>query len=86
MCSFQIVYESFSSAVVRLSGGNLRNSYRVDGVHFHWGIDDTEGSEHTIDGKKYPLEVGIGARALSNREAKLKSKPNHLERVCFESD
>jgi len=26
-------------------------------AHFHWGRDNTEGSEHYIDGRQYPLEI-----------------------------
>jgi carbonic anhydrase len=26
-------------------------------VHFHWGSDNTKGSEHTLMGKAYPAEV-----------------------------
>lgn len=26
------------------------------GIHFHWGSNSGQGSEHFIDGKQYPLE------------------------------
>jgi len=42
-----------------LAGGPLQNKYRVDQFHFHWGRDDTCGSEHTIDGQCYPSEVHL---------------------------
>ena len=25
--------------------------------HFHWGKDDTQGSEHRVDGREFPMEV-----------------------------
>ena len=28
-------------------------------MHFHWGRNDTEGSEHTFDGEMYPLELHL---------------------------
>ena len=28
-------------------------------MHFHWGLDDEHGSEHTLNGKRYPLEVHL---------------------------
>jgi len=28
-------------------------------LHFHWGEDDTAGSEHTFDGSHYPLEMHL---------------------------
>merc|ERR1711874_201494 len=44
---------------VGLSGGPLAEHYKVLQLHFHWGSDDTKGSEHTYDGTAYPLEVHI---------------------------
>lgn len=32
-------------------------AYQLAQFHFHWGPNDKEGSEHTVDGKQYPLEV-----------------------------
>ncbi|XP_061666535.1 uncharacterized protein LOC133495656 [Syngnathoides biaculeatus] len=45
---------------VELSGGGLNGTYSTIQFHFHWG--DTEhhpGSEHTIDGRRYPMEMHI---------------------------
>lgn len=32
-------------------------TYQFLQFHLHWGSDNSKGSEHTIDGKKYPAEV-----------------------------
>jgi len=32
-------------------------SYALDQFHFHWGEHDGEGSEHSLDGEFYPLEM-----------------------------
>jgi len=42
-----------------LSGGHLAGEYQILQLHFHWGADDTKGSEHTLDGKMFPLEMHI---------------------------
>lgn len=42
-----------------LSGGPLSNKYKVEQFHCHWGCDNGEGSEHTVDGKAYAGEVKI---------------------------
>jgi len=42
-----------------LSGGHLEGDYQILQLHFHWGADDTKGSEHTLDGKMFPLELHI---------------------------
>ena len=44
---------------VHVSGGGLPNRCTADQFHFHWGEEDDKGSEHTIDGQSYPLEVSI---------------------------
>ena len=40
-----------------LSGGPLGNEYKAASFHFHWGTSSSEGSEHTVGGKKYAAEV-----------------------------
>lgn len=32
-------------------------TYRVLQMHMHWGRDDSQGSEHTVNDKQYPLEL-----------------------------
>lgn len=46
-------YEAF------VSGGGLPATYKVKQFHFHWGSTNTQGSEHTIDGGAFPLEMHI---------------------------
>ena len=36
---------------------NHIGDYRVLQLHMHWGRNDTEGSEHVVNGKSYPLEL-----------------------------
>ena len=33
--------------------------YEFAQAHFHWGEDDHQGSEHTIDGKAFPMEMHL---------------------------
>ena len=42
-----------------ISGGGLKGTYIATQFHFHWGSSSDKGSEHTIDGKQYPLEVWV---------------------------
>jgi carbonic anhydrase len=42
---------------VFIEGGALGVVYKIVQLHFHWGNDSKGGSEHTIDGHKYPLEM-----------------------------
>lgn len=40
-----------------ISGANLGANYKAQQLHLHWGKNGGPGSEHTIDGEKYPMEV-----------------------------
>jgi len=37
--------------------GGLSKTYYLEQFHFHWGARDRIGSEHTVDGKAYVMEV-----------------------------
>lgn len=41
-----------------VSGGGLPDVYHTVQLHFHWGGPATNGSEHTVDRRRYPMEVG----------------------------
>ena len=43
--------------ILELSGGPLTESYKFGQFHFHWGVNDDEGSEHRVNGKMFPAEV-----------------------------
>ncbi|KAJ8879823.1 hypothetical protein PR048_020431 [Dryococelus australis] len=40
-----------------LSGGPLTEKHTLEQFHCHWGCDDNQGSEHTVDGKAYAGEL-----------------------------
>lgn len=39
-------------AELAVVGGDLEGKYKFLQLHFHWGMVKTEGSEHTIDGRR----------------------------------
>ncbi|XP_076615204.1 uncharacterized protein LOC143338596 isoform X2 [Chaetodon auriga] len=45
--------------VVEVSGGGLGYVYSTLQFHFHWGSTSHEGSEHTVDSHRYPMEMHI---------------------------
>lgn len=40
-----------------ISGGPLDGDYEFAQFHFHWGDNDTFGSEDLIDGRSFPMEL-----------------------------
>jgi len=42
-----------------ITNGVLSGKYVFSQMHFHWGINDMEGSEHTIDGRQFPGELHV---------------------------
>jgi len=61
----------------------------LEQLHFHWGSDDTMGSEHTVNRKRFPLEMHLVHRNLkyaSIGEALDKSDGLSVVGVFFEID
>lgn len=48
---------SLAGGPITTNGGGLGGQYDVIQFHLHWGSTDSVGSEHTIGGKYYPMEV-----------------------------
>ncbi|NXC99009.1 CAH15 anhydrase, partial [Certhia familiaris] len=47
----------------KVGGGGLGRKYKAVEFHLHWGVpgepQENPGSEHSIDGEKYPMELHI---------------------------
>lgn len=58
----------FRSGAMNVSGGALPADYSSLQFHLHWGIGSSvPGSEHTVDGKRYPMELHIvNAKSIHN--------------------
>uniref|UniRef100_A0A8C5HK74 Carbonic anhydrase n=1 Tax=Gouania willdenowi TaxID=441366 RepID=A0A8C5HK74_GOUWI len=46
-------------AGMAVSGGGLPDVYHTIQLHFHWGGPASNGSEHTVDGRRYPMEMHV---------------------------
>lgn len=42
-----------------MTGYGFDRPYIFAQIHFHWGEDDSTGSEHTLNGAAFPLEVHL---------------------------
>ena len=48
-----------TSKPTTISGGDLNGEFLLSHGTFHWGSTDTEGSEHMVEGKSFPLEIQL---------------------------
>lgn len=48
-----------SAEPIQISGGPLSDVYEFAQLHFHWGENDTQGSEDLIDGQSFPMELHV---------------------------
>uniref|UniRef100_A0A2R9ATI3 Carbonic anhydrase n=2 Tax=Pan TaxID=9596 RepID=A0A2R9ATI3_PANPA len=56
--AFNVEFDDSQDKAV-LKGGPLDGTYRLIQFHFHWGSLDGQGSEHTVDKKKYAAELHL---------------------------
>ncbi|XP_047446438.1 carbonic anhydrase isoform X1 [Mugil cephalus] len=56
--SFQVDYVDDTDSST-LTGGPISGTYRLKQFHFHWGGSDDQGSEHTVNGIKFPCELHL---------------------------
>uniref|UniRef100_A0A8C8SWI5 Carbonic anhydrase n=1 Tax=Pelusios castaneus TaxID=367368 RepID=A0A8C8SWI5_9SAUR len=47
------------SEYINITSGGLHGKYRAVQLHFHWGSLKENGSEHTIDGRQFPMELHV---------------------------
>ena len=55
---------SFPEGVYNVSGGGLKDVYTTAQFHFHYGPNNTVGSEHIVDGEHYAAEVSAWVNKL----------------------
>ena len=51
-----------------LYGGPLSEGYVFEFIHFHWALNDGQGSEHFLSGQSFDLEMHIGHRNAKYRD------------------
>uniref|UniRef100_G3NMV1 Carbonic anhydrase n=1 Tax=Gasterosteus aculeatus aculeatus TaxID=481459 RepID=G3NMV1_GASAC len=56
--SFQVTFADDTDSST-LKDGPVSGIYRLKQFHFHWGASDDKGSEHTVNGTKYPAELHL---------------------------
>ncbi|ELW46918.1 Carbonic anhydrase 3 [Tupaia chinensis] len=56
--SFNVEFDDSQDKTV-LKEGPLEGTYRLIQFHFHWGSSDGQGSEHTVDKRKYAAELHL---------------------------
>lgn len=67
-----------------LTGGPLTDTYVLSQLHFHWGATATDGSEHTIDSTRQPLELhAIHFRRSYLNLSQARTKPDGVICLCY---
>lgn len=52
-----VMLEINGSEPIMVSGGPLKESYTFKQLHFHWGANDSTGSEDAINHQSFPMEL-----------------------------
>jgi carbonic anhydrase len=54
-----VVSFTYNNKSVSITGGGLPERYALQQFHFHWGNDKNKGSEHSVNGGYYPMEMHL---------------------------
>lgn len=52
-----VLFTLESEKIPQVSGGPLTDLYEFTQMHFHWGNNDSLGSENKIEGRSFPMEL-----------------------------
>ncbi|XP_072328464.1 receptor-type tyrosine-protein phosphatase gamma-like isoform X2 [Scyliorhinus torazame] len=62
-----------------VSGADLPDRLKAEKLEFHWGQNNGfPGSEHSLEGKRYPIEMQIYLSSLGNDDIELASGRNYI--------
>ncbi|KAE8745600.1 hypothetical protein FOCC_FOCC007711, partial [Frankliniella occidentalis] len=70
-----------------MRGGPLDGTYKFSQLHFHWGPSDSEGSEHTFEGRGGAKHGGLdgvcrGLVEVTKPHTSFKISPQSLQSLC----
>lgn len=51
------MYTYLNSNKPYIKNGPLQEKYLLEQIHFHWGNQDDIGSEHSVNGRFFPMEM-----------------------------
>lgn len=74
---------TFPGRVYNVTGGGLNDTYTTVQFHFHWGANNTVGSEHTVNGKQYAAEVSENRSSLARYAIVMILKVLNSQFPCF---
>lgn len=57
--TIQVTLQSTATSSAEMAGYEFDYPYIFAQIHFHWGYDDSTGSEHSIDNEFYPMEAHL---------------------------
>ncbi len=64
-----------------VSGGPLGDDhFCMENFHFHWGSMDAQGSEHTVNRRRFPMEMHLVHRNMRYARCELKKKKKNQKK------
>ncbi|RNA40423.1 carbonic anhydrase 7, partial [Brachionus plicatilis] len=54
-----VTVKNVNDEIFSINGSDFNKKFNLLQFHFHWGYNNFQGSEHQIDGEKFPLEMHL---------------------------
>ncbi len=72
-----------AAAKVQVAGGSYKEPYTISQINLHWGRENTYGSDHTVNGRRFPLELHfVGYKGNSLKAALASSDRRSLTELA----
>ncbi|CAB4000264.1 Carbonic anhydrase 2, partial [Paramuricea clavata] len=58
--SYSVTFTGYTdSSNPKIANGGLPGVFKLEGLYFHWGSDDSQGSEHRVNNMAFPAELHL---------------------------
>ncbi|XP_017846205.1 carbonic anhydrase 15 [Drosophila busckii] len=75
-----VIPETVNGQKPFITGGLLKGEYVAEGIHFHWGSPVSTGAEHTINRRRFDIEMHIVHR--NRRYSDVTEALNHPDGIA----
>ena len=78
----QIQLNEDATSKLSFTGTGLKGSYVLSQIHFHWGLEDEIGSEHTVNNIQFPAEIHLVHYSSAYRSLDLALEDDNSEALA----